>query len=439
MNIFRRVFKNLAIIFASFTVFILLIDSYQLDILTFFIITLLASIICVLIIYFYLRSILKPVEKITSQIAKITKNEAEELSEITRQEFAETFRNLNILLERLQKYEEKLSKQKEGFNTIIESIKEAIWIQNKKGFITISNQSFNDLVDQQQVKDQYFWNVIRLKELYEVADRIFKNPDSITEDINLEDKHYLCSTSYSALTEETVFILYDITEIRKLETIKKDFILNVSHELRTPLTSIKGYLETFEEELSQEQQNYIIVIKRNTDRLIRIVNDLLTLSRLEHDRSIELENIVIEDMLQNLKHIFEHRINSKKLKFITSVQTEKSYFQADRFKIEQVLINLIDNAIKYTEEGEVKIEVLEDKSDFILKISDSGMGIEEKHLSRLFERFYVVDKSRSRHMGGTGLGLSIVKHIINLHKGEIEVESVKGEGTTFVITIPKII
>lgn len=279
--------------------------------------------------------------------------------------------------------------------------------------------------------------MIRFKELYDVADRIFNNPTSITEDINLEDKHYLCSTSYSALTEETVFILYDITEIRKLETIKKDFILNVSHELRTPLTSIKGYLETFEEELTDEQQNYVEVIKRNTDRLIRIVNDLLTLSNLEHDHSLEIENIAIEDMLQNLNQIFKHRIENKKLKFKTVIQTGKNYFQADRFKIEQVLINLIDNALKYTEEGEIKVVIQEEKNEFLLKISDTGVGIEEEHLPRLFERFYVVDKSRSRKLGGTGLGLSIVKHIINLHNGEIEVVSVKGEGTTFIISIPK--
>lgn len=438
MNIFKRVFKNLAIILGSFTVFILLLDTYHLDVLTFFIVILLASIICMLIIFLYLRSFLKPVEKITSQITKITDNNAEELSEISHQEFAQAFRNLNIILKRLQKYEQKLSKQKEGFYTIIETIKEAIFIQNKKGLITISNQSFNDLVNQQQVKDQYFWNVIRTKELYEVADRIFKNPASITEDIIIEDKHYLCSTSYSQSNEETIFILYDITEIRKLETLKKDFVLNISHELRTPLTSIKGYLETMNEDLSEEQQNYVEIIRRNTDRLVSIVNDLLTLSRLEHDRSIEIENIVIKDILLNLDHLFEHRINKKGLKFVKYIQTSKSYFQADRFKIEQALINLVDNAVKYTEDGEIKIEIQEERSDFIFKISDTGMGIAEEHLPRLFERFYVVDKSRSRKMGGTGLGLSIVKHIVTLHKGSIKVESEVGKGTKFVISIPKI-
>lgn len=437
MNLFIKVFKNLAIVIAGYTVFVWVINSPHFSGFTFFTLTAIASVISIIIIFIYLRSILKPIEKMTHQIAKITGNEAEELSEITRPEFVRTFRNLNIILSRLQKYEQKLSKQKEGFNAIIESIKEAIWIQNKKGIITISNRSFNNLVGQKRVKDKYFWNVIRLKEVYDVADRIFKHPESITEDLNLEDKNYLCSTSYSPLTGETVFILYDITEIRKLEKLKKDFILNVSHELRTPLTSIKGYLESFDEN-SEVPKDYLDIIKRNTDRLIRIVNDLLTLSRLEHDRSLEIENIVIENMLNNLRHVFEHRIKSKGLAFNTTIKTGKSYFRADRFQVEQALINLIDNAIKYTDTGEINLEVSESENNVIFKISDTGMGIEEKHLPRLFERFYVVDKSRSRRMGGTGLGLSIVKHIVHLHQGEIKVESAKDKGTMFTISIPMI-
>lgn len=437
MKIRKKIFEKLTIILICLAVFILILDSYELASPFYFLLISAAVFLCLVICYFYLSSILKPLETAASKIAELAAGEFPELHELTKKEYLELYRDINVLALRLQKYENKLSKQKEGFNIIIESIKEAIWIQNKKGVITTSNRSFNDLV-QQQSRDQYFWNVIRIKEIYDVADRIYHQAASVTEDINFDNKHYLCSTSYSSLTEETVFILYDITEFRKLETIKKDFILNVSHELRTPLTSIKGYLETFEEEISNEQKSYIDVIRRNTDRLIRIVNDLLTLSRLEHDSSLELENIVIKDMLHNLSHIFEHRIRSKGLTLTTFINTEKTYFQADRFKIEQALINLLDNAIKYTEKGEIRIAVQEDKTYFIFKISDTGMGIQEEHLSRLFERFYVVDKSRSRRLGGTGLGLSIVKHIVNLHKGSIEVDSELEAGTEFIIHLPKL-
>jgi two-component system phosphate regulon sensor histidine kinase PhoR len=338
----------------------------------------------------------------------------------------------------LQRYSEKLSKQKEGFNIILETINEAIWIQNSKGFIKTCNQGFLELTEQRSVKDQYFWNVIRENELYEICDEIYKNPQNITQEIKLKNQYFICSASYSTVTEETVFILYDITEIRQLEIIKRDFVLNVSHELRTPLTSLKGYLETLESELTDEQLAYVEVINRNTDRLINIVNDLLTLSRLEHLQNLEIEKININDFLQNIRSIFEYRLKKKKLELIFEIKAKNDNFQADHFKFEQVIINLIDNAIKYTDNGNITVSVFEKEDNLIFEISDTGNGIPAEHIPRLFERFYVVDKSRSRRMGGTGLGLSIVKHIINLHEGAIEVKSVIGEGTTFVISIPKI-
>jgi two-component system phosphate regulon sensor histidine kinase PhoR len=400
----------------------------------FIIITILISII----LFSELCSIFKPVGKFNSHLEKLADGEYTNLPEITHPEFRSAFSNLNVVSNRLQRYSEKLSKQKEGFNIILETINEAIWIQNSKGFIKTCNQGFLELTEQRSVKDQYFWNVIRENELYEICDEIYKNPQNITQEIKLKNQYFICSASYSTVTEETVFILYDITEIRQLEIIKRDFVLNVSHELRTPLTSLKGYLETLESELTDEQLAYVEVINRNTDRLINIVNDLLTLSRLEHLQNLEIEKININDFLQNIRSIFEYRLKKKKLELIFEIKAKNDNFQADHFKFEQVIINLIDNAIKYTDNGNITVSVFEKEDNLIFEISDTGNGIPAEHIPRLFERFYVVDKSRSRRMGGTGLGLSIVKHIINLHEGAIEVKSVIGEGTTFVISIPKI-
>ena len=397
----------------------------------------LTTIVALLISIFYSYTIIKPVEKLNEQIKKIADGDFSELKYPANHEYNQIFNNLDSISNKLQKYEDKLSKQKEGFYAIIESIKEAIWIQDEKGLIRTYNKSFANLVRQDDIKNQYFWNVIRNKEIYDVVDNNFKKPESRTEEIEFDSKHFLFSTSYSNFSKETVFILYDITEYHQLETIKKDFVLSVSHELRTPLTSIKGYLETFEDDLNDEQKGYVEIIKRNTDRLIHIVNDLLTLSRLEHDRSLEKENIVIADFLENIMKIFSHRINAKGLELKIEHNTQKTLMQADRFKLEQVFINLIDNAVKYTDAGEINITIDNDnETNLIFKISDSGSGIAEEHLPRLFERFYVVDKSRSRRMGGTGLGLSIAKHIVNLHNGTIDVESEIGKGTTFIIKLP---
>ena len=396
----------------------------------------LITIIILIISIAYSYSIIKPIEIINEHIQRITDGDFTESNYPINKRYNHFLNNLNSISKKLQKYEDKLSKQKEGFYAIIESIKEAIWIQNEKGVIQNYNTSFAELMQHSNIKNQYFWNVIRNKEIYDIVDKNFKKPESRTEEIHFDSKHFLFSTSYSNFSKETVFILYDITEYRQLETIKKDFVLSVSHELRTPLTSIKGYLETFEDDLDNEQKGYVEIIKKNTDRLIHIVNDLLTLSKLEHDRSLEKENIVIVDFIDSISKIFSHRIKEKKLELKIEHNTKTTLMQADRYKLEQVFINLIDNAVKYSDDGKITLSTCNDKSNLIFKISDNGSGIAAEHLSRIFERFYVVDKSRSRRLGGTGLGLSIVKHIINLHNGTIDVESKIGAGTTFIIRLP---
>ncbi len=436
MKLINKTIRTFFILLILYAIIVFIIIVHVIPFTSLLLAISLTTIIALLISIFYSYSIIKPVEKLNEQIGKIAEGDLSEFKYSTNSEFSHIFNNLDTISKKLTKYEAKLSKQKEGFYAIIESIKEAIWIQDEKGLIRNYNTSFANLVQQDDIKNQYFWNVIRNKEIYDIVDRNFKKPDSRTEEIESDSKHFLFSTSYSNFSKETVFILYEITEFRQLETIKKDFALNVSHELRTPLTSIKGYLETFEDELDGKYKNYVEVIKRNTDRLIHIVNDLLTLSRLEHDKTLEKENIVITDFLDNILKIFSHRLHAKDLELKIEHNTQKTLMQADRFKLEQVFINLIDNAVKYTDEGGIIISIDDDETNLIFKILDSGNGIAEEHLTRLFERFYVVDKSRSRRMGGTGLGLSIVKHIVNLHNGTVEVESEIGKGTTFIITLP---
>ena len=277
--------------------------------------------------------------------------------------------------------------------------------------------------------------MIRKIELQKFVDKIYKNPQNKLNKITFEDKFFLCSSSFLPRTEEIIFILQDTTEINLIETMKKDFILNVSHELRTPLTSIKGFLETMEDDLSEENLYYIKVIKRNTDRLIYIVNDLLELTKLEHVKDLELEELDIVQLLQESLLLFEEKIAEKNLDIEFEIEEELPKISIDGFKIEQVLINLIDNAIKYTDVGKIKFKISIEEM-MVIQISDTGRGISQKDLPRLFERFYVADKSRSRKLGGTGLGLSIVKHIINLHEGLVYVDSKISVGTTITIKLP---
>ncbi len=433
---FHRAFWLFAFLFFIQGVLISLLIGYQLFSLSSIFIFSLMILWIFLLAGFFIYRITKQISNLEKMLEKTSQQIYENVELPADERLKKPFINLQKIIVRLKKYEAKLSEQKEGFNTIIESVQDAIWIQNDKGVITSYNQSFADLIDSTEIKGKYFWHVVKIKALYDLIDETYQNPSSKTTEINFQNKFYIASASHSKFPEQTVFILSEITELKKVEIIKKDFVLNVSHELRTPLTSIKGYLEILEDETDEKFSDYLIVIKRNVDRLINIVSDLLSLSRLEHYRELEWELIDPEDLLQNISQIFYHKIEEKKLQFEYKIASGTGKFRADRFKLEQALINIIDNAIKYTNRGFIQIKIYSQKDNIVFQISDSGSGIAEKHLPRLFERFYVVDKSRSRKLGGTGLGLSIVKHIVNLHNGKIKVESETGIGTRFMIYLP---
>ena len=191
-----------------------------------------------------------------------------------------------------------------------------------------------------------------------------------------------------------------------------------------------------EEELPAEKIPYIAIIKKNTNRLINIVEDLLSLSSLESKETrLELEPISIRPLIENIIPMFEPRLKEKGL-FLSLSFSDNAVIKGDPFKLEQAFINLIDNAIKYSEQGGITITTAVRNKKVLIEIRDTGVGVSAEHLPRIFERFYVVDKSRSKKMGGTGLGLSIVKHIILLHNGDIEIASEPGKGTVFSILIP---
>lgn len=238
-------------------------------------------------------------------------------------------------------------------------------------------------------------------------------------------------------------LFHDITEIKKMENLRKEFVENASHELRTPLTSIKGYLETSRDDLSagnlQHLPKFLEIISKNVNRLQFLVDDMMTLVTLEGGQNINKEEInlikLTEDTLEKVMSLAVEK--GIRIQYQCEVKT----FWADPIKIEQVLTNLIENAIKYIQPGkEIQVRWLmsqrEKGSEVILQVSDNGPGISEEHLHRLFERFYRIDKGRSRDAGGTGLGLSIVKHIVQGHGGQIQVESQLGEGTAFVCRFP---
>ncbi|WP_312654465.1 two-component system histidine kinase PnpS [Proteiniclasticum sp.] len=235
----------------------------------------------------------------------------------------------------------------------------------------------------------------------------------------------------------TVVVLEDITDLKKLEKMRSQFVANVSHELKTPLTSIKGFSETLKFVKDEETRNkFLDIINEESERLTRLINDILTLSSIEQTKTVKHEEIDVGRETEKIYNLLAPKAESKNIR-LNLKQTEQFIIKGDIDNYKQLVLNLVDNAIKYTREnGEVNIQLDRYKDELRLIIQDTGIGIPEKHLNRVFERFYRVDKARDRAMGGTGLGLAIVKHIVLSMGGTIDLESEVGKGSTFTILLP---
>lgn len=331
-----------------------------------------------------------------------------------------------------------LRQQHEALDAIVRSIQEGLAVVDASGRVVLANASFRKLAGEAEVEGRYYWEVIREPDFVELVRSVSTDNPAATRQLELGGKDFACSASYLSAARRIVLSFHDDSEITRSARMKKDFVQNVSHELRTPLTAIKGFAETMEVTIDKDNRPYLETIIRNTDRLVNLVQDLLVLSDLEErGAELQLEDVDIKETAAQMLKLFEARADARGLRLVLSVSASQPLsLRADRFKLEQVFINLLDNAVKYTDKGEVELSLGRDNDKAVIKIRDTGPGIAPEHLPRLFERFYVVDKSRSRQLGGTGLGLSIVKHIVLLHSGDISVESTPGVGTTVRITLP---
>ena len=238
-----------------------------------------------------------------------------------------------------------------------------------------------------------------------------------------------------------VVVLHDITEIKNLEVMRKDFVANVSHELRTPITSIMGFAETLVDGAKDEQEaldNFLEIIYEESKRMKLLIDDLLILSNLEQDEyTLEVSDVNMNELLKEVTPIIDQLAERQKLSFTVQME-EMIRLEADKEKVKQLLINLLANAVNYTPEDGKVILKIDDKDDYIrIRVQDTGIGIEQEQIRRIFERFYRVDKARSRNTGGTGLGLAIVKHIVEGHRGSITIDSELSKGTSFTIYLPE--
>jgi two-component system phosphate regulon sensor histidine kinase PhoR len=332
---------------------------------------------------------------------------------------------------------DELRQQREALDAIVGSIQEGLAVLDNSGVIVLANESFRRVCADRDAVGKHYWEVIRDPHVAGLVKSVGPGQSMATRRCDLGGRDFVCSAGFLPAAERLVLTLHDVTEISRTAEVKRDFVQNVSHELRTPLTAIKGFAETMQPTIDEANRPYLETIIRNTDRLVSLVQDLLTLSELEErGTELQLEDVDLKEIAVQMLRLFEKRARDKEIELKLSATDAGGLLRADRFKLEQVFINLLDNAVKYTDKGEVELALSREDGKAVIRVRDTGPGIAPEHLPRLFERFYVVDKGRSRQLGGTGLGLSIVKHIVLLHGGEVSVSSTPGAGTTVTVTLP---
>ena len=400
---------------------------------------LLLSFLALIAAFLISRSISRPIKDLTAASERLAAGDFDTRVFLQRNdEFRSLADTFNSMSREIKTAFEGLNRQRAELESIIDSLKEGLIVINKRGEIVYCNESLKSIIGRESIAEgELYWEALGQPQFMELVEKARSGRINPLEEVEIDGKAFLCSATGVKSEDEIVLVLHDITSMKELERIKRDLVSSVSHELRTPLTSIKGFAETLEEEVDEKNRHYVEIIRRNTDRLINIVRDLLLLSQMEEaGAEIEVEQVDLKGLAEQTVRIFDGQAKEKGLGLKLEIEPDLPAIPADPFKIEQILINLLDNAIKYTDRGEVRLFLHREDRSVVIEVHDTGIGIPKSKVSRIFERFYVVDKSRSRQTGGTGLGLSIVKHIVLLHGGEITVRSDPGQGSAFLVRLP---
>jgi two-component system phosphate regulon sensor histidine kinase PhoR len=398
------------------------------------------------------RKITRPIEQMKDAAKRFAMGQLDHRVPVPdSEELAELAGALNETADRLKRTIETITNQKNQLEAILSSMAEGVIAVDSDGRVVSINKKAAMLLDINVVSamGHSIEEAIRNVDIQRFMRYTLMSSAPTEEDITLSAEQpislrargtYL--TDHQGNKSGAVIVLSDMTRMQRLENIRRDFVANVSHELRTPITSIKGFVETLLDGAINEPEQaerFLKIIAGHTDRLMAIIEDLLSLSRLEEDgqkRMIARELLKIRPVLDSAVELSGPKAGDKKIKIDIDCDDDLEAL-INPTLLEQAVLNLVDNAIKYSPaESTIQISARKDDKEVIIAVKDSGCGIEKSHLSRLFERFYVVDKARTRKLGGTGLGLAIVKHITNLHGGSVTVESTPGQGSTFTIHLP---
>ncbi|PLS15764.1 cell wall metabolism sensor histidine kinase WalK [Bacillus sp. M6-12] len=394
------------------------------------------------------QTITRPMSDMRKQALAMTKgNFSRKVKVYGNDEIGQLAVTFNNLTRKLQEAHSTTEGERRKLSSVLSYMTDGVIATDRRGRVILINEPAAKLltVSRETVLSQPIVSVLELENDY-TFDDLLQQQESLILDYSSENKPYILRANFSVIQKETGFVnglitvLHDITEQEKIDEERREFVANVSHELRTPLTTMRSYLEALADGAWKDESlapNFLDVTQNETERMIRLVNDLLQLSKLDSKDYRLTKNWV------NFNEFFNHIIDrfemtkAEHITFKRNIPKKPIYVDIDEDKITQVLYNIISNAIKYSPEGgQISFGVKEKDEIIEISISDQGVGIPKNTLDKIFERFYRVDRARSRNLGGTGLGLAIAKEMVQAHNGEIWAASEEGKGTTIFFTLP---
>lgn len=362
-------------------------------------------------------------------------------------EFDEIAESLNTMSTELKASFIRTEEEKDRLAVILSSIPDALLISDAKGVVEIASAASRNFFGDVPLEGKQFIEIVRNSEFLSLLDGVRKDHrPGVAELIldHLEERYCIVRVSPLLYRGENVLsgfvaLFHDITQLKKLEQVRKDFVANISHELKTPIAAIQGFAETLLEGAISDKEHalkFVQTIKANSRRINSLVDDLMTISKIELGvDKVDKAPVAVDDVADAVLAVLKDKAAQKNLTLTTSISPNLGTISADRDRLIQILTNLVDNAIKFTDTGGVTFGAAEENGKVVLFVEDTGIGIPTKHLSRLGERFYRVDAGRSRNMGGTGLGLAIVKHMVKAHGWDMRIESMPGKGTKIKIFV----
>ncbi len=411
--------------------------------------TMLALVITVILGFLIASSITGPIRDVTKKAEKMAKGDFEQFVEVkSDDEIGQLASMFNYLTLKLKDTIQEMDLEKSKLNTIFNYMADGVIAVDTNGQLIHANPVAIKILDLEKIKDELFYKQRPFPmEIINLDNIDFDNPDTHEGSKMVKIKDSVYQLKYAPFRNEKnnvggiIIVFQDITEHHKLDNMRKEFVANVSHELKTPITTIKSYTETLMDYMEMEPKlshKFLTVIDNECDRMTRIVRDLLQLSNLDYNKTEwSKEECEVKEFIEDIILKLEFSIKEKNHKLTLNIDENLPHIFVDKDGIEQVILNVISNAIKYTPQGgHIEVSVTNKDGKVVVNVKDNGIGIPEEDIDRIFERFYRVDKGRSRDLGGTGLGLSIAKEIVEANGGQIKLSSELGIGTEVDIILP---